>query len=49
MGGLTVGTILTLLVVPVIYAVVERFAEKVKARVRKIITRGESDVATGQA
>jgi HAE1 family hydrophobic/amphiphilic exporter-1 len=49
MGGLTVGTILTLLVVPVIYAVVERFAEKVKARVRKIITRDESDVATGQA
>jgi HAE1 family hydrophobic/amphiphilic exporter-1 len=48
MGGMTVGTILTLLVVPVIYAVVERLAEKVKARVRKIITRGEGDVATGE-
>lgn len=48
MGGMTVGTILTLLVVPVIYVVVERIAEKVKARVRRIITRGEGDVATGE-
>jgi len=48
MGDMTVGTILTLLVVPVIYAVVERLAEKVKARVRRIITRGEGDVATGE-
>ena len=32
MGGLTVATILTLVVVPVIYAVMEIFAAKVKAK-----------------
>jgi len=45
MGGMAMGTILTLLVVPVIYIVIERTAEKVKARVRKIITGGEEDAA----
>ncbi|MBN1352663.1 efflux RND transporter permease subunit [candidate division KSB1 bacterium] len=32
MGGLTVATMLTLIVVPVIYAVLERFLEKIRAR-----------------
>jgi len=35
MGGLTVATILTLIVVPVIYAVMEIFAAKVKAKREK--------------
>lgn len=45
MGGMAMGMILTLLVVPVIYMEIERTAEKVKARVRRIITRGEEDAA----
>jgi ABC-type phosphate transport system permease subunit len=49
MGGLAAGSILTLMVVPVFYAMVERTAEKVKARLRRIITRGESDPSTEQA
>ncbi len=49
MGGLAAGSVLTLLVVPVIYAVVERIAEKIKARIRKLITRGEKGLATEQA
>lgn len=43
MGGLAMGTLLTLVVVPVIYVVVERLAERVKARVRRLIS-GESVV-----
>lgn len=43
MGGMAVGTILTLLVVPVIYLGIVQTSEKVKVWVRKLITRGEAD------
>ena len=35
MGGLIVGTLLTLLVVPVIYIIAEQTAEKVRSKLRK--------------
>lgn len=41
MGGMTVGTVLTLLVVPVIYIVAEQSGQKTKAWVRKKLRRSE--------
>jgi HAE1 family hydrophobic/amphiphilic exporter-1 len=35
MGGLVVGTVLTLLVVPVIYIIAERMGEKVRAKLHR--------------
>ena len=40
MGGLAMGTLLTLVVVPVIYVIVERAAEKLKVRLRRLISGG---------
>jgi HAE1 family hydrophobic/amphiphilic exporter-1 len=50
MGGLTVATVLTLVVVPVIYAMLETLAEKVKARFsRKAKSKISGDIATDKA
>ncbi|MCB0259705.1 MAG: efflux RND transporter permease subunit, partial [Calditrichaeota bacterium] len=40
MGGLAMGTLLTLVVVPVIYVIVERLAEKVRTWLRRLISGG---------
>ena len=39
MGGMTVGTVLTLLVVPVIYIVAEQSGQKTRAWMRKKFSR----------
>jgi HAE1 family hydrophobic/amphiphilic exporter-1 len=36
-GGLLVGTILTLIIIPVVYSVIDEFAEKTRMRARRII------------
>jgi HAE1 family hydrophobic/amphiphilic exporter-1 len=41
MGGLAAGAFFTLMVVPVIYMIFEKFAEKVRRFVKRIVTRGE--------
>lgn len=43
MGGLTVGTVLTLVVIPVIYVLIRTVAARITARLRRLI-RGESPV-----
>ena len=45
MGGLAAGAIFTLLVVPIIYMIFEKFAEKVRRWVKRIVTRGEKGLA----
>ncbi len=45
MGGLAAGAFFTLMVVPIIYMIFEKFAEKVRRWVKKIVTRGEKGLA----
>jgi len=45
MGGLAAGAFFTLMVVPVIYMIFEKFAEKIRRWFKKIVTRGEKGLA----
>ena len=49
MGGLTIGTVLTLIVVPVIYAALEIFAQKIKVRREARIKAKLADLAAEKA
>jgi hypothetical protein len=49
MGGLTVATVLTLVVVPVIYAALEILAEKVKAKRRAKLRAKEKSLAVEES
>jgi HAE1 family hydrophobic/amphiphilic exporter-1 len=46
MGGLAAGAFFTLMVVPVIYMIFEKFAEKIRRWFKKIVTRGEKGLAS---
>lgn len=49
MGGLAAGAFFTLMVVPVIYMIFERFAEKIRRWFKKIITKGEKGLAAEES
>jgi HAE1 family hydrophobic/amphiphilic exporter-1 len=44
-GGLTVSTLLTLVIIPVIYTYTDAFAERVKSRMAWIVHREKRTVA----
>jgi HAE1 family hydrophobic/amphiphilic exporter-1 len=50
MGGLTVATVLTLIVVPLIYAILETFADRIKAKFARKFKRGvQGKIAADEA